>query len=58
MAEQKKEEQQAPGSSSAPQKQPQKDVPNLGALDEDDEFEEFEAQGMYENTRLDSLPYP
>ena len=27
--------------------QSQKDIPSLGALDEDDEFEEFEAQGKW-----------
>lgn len=29
--------------------QPQKDVPQLGALEEDDEFEEFAAEGTSSN---------
>ncbi|PWN34436.1 uncharacterized protein FA14DRAFT_174102 [Meira miltonrushii] len=51
MAEQKKDEKATSaattGSSNtngAAQQQPQKEIPSLGALDEDDEFEEFEAQ--------------
>lgn len=52
MAEQKKDEKAAnpsaaPVASSSNGHQAQKDVPNLGALDEDDEFEDFDAQGEF-----------
>lgn len=50
MAEQKKDEKGGAGStpvssSASNGLQQQKDIPSLGALDEDDEFEEFDAQG-------------
>lgn len=55
MADQKKDDKPAASAAAAGTSnanannvQPQKEMPSLGALDEDDEFEEFEAQGERE----------
>lgn len=61
MAEQQKKDDKAAGASSTgTAKQPQpnlagRDIPSLGALDEDDEFEEFEAQGGWQLLVLGSV---
>lgn len=52
MAEQKKDDKAAtsskvPATNTLNGQQSHKDIPSLGALDEDDEFEDFEAQGEY-----------
>lgn len=58
MADSTKAQQPQTGSSSAQQQQQapaaNKDLPSLGPLDEDDEFEEFEVQGEFARWSQDS----